>query len=351
MPHPVLEAAAQFRALALAREQAASTALTRAYGRVYLRLDADIRALSEAVAGLENPTPDEIRRLGALQALQRQIVAEVDRYAASADTRLVADVRTSMAAGVSDSRDLVLAHFDREWAAANGIQLSSDTVGGLRAGWQRVPVESVETISGMTGTGSPLRRALTERLGAAVALDLADRLVEGIALGRNPRDIFREGMAQGLTWSLSTVRTAQIYAYREATRANYRANRDVVSGWKWKATFDGRTCASCLAQHGTLHSVDEVLNDHHQGRCTMIPVVPLAQQLGIPEPDMGDAETWLRGRTEAEQRAQLGPGVWKEWSAGRVGLRDLSTTYVDPIYGEMRRAPTLAMVLQMVGMP
>jgi hypothetical protein len=346
MPHPVLDAARAFRAQAMARELAASTALTRSYGRVYQRLGAELRALEDVVNGLENPTPDQIRRLGALQALQRQVAAEVGRYATAADTRLVSEVRASMAAGVSDSRALVLANFDREWAAANGITLDLEQVSRLRAGWTRVPVEAVESLSGMVSPASPLRRALVDRLGAAVAQQVADTLVEGIALGRNPRTIFREGMAQGLTWSLSTVRTAQMYAYREATRANYQANRDVVSGWRWKATFDGRTCMSCLAMHGTLHTVDEVLNDHHQGRCTAIPVVPLAQQMGIPEPDLGDAQTWFLKRTEAQQKAQMGPGMWEEFNAGRVGFKDLSTTYIDPVYGMMRRPPTLRDVMQ-----
>jgi hypothetical protein len=347
MPHPVLEAARRFRTQALAREQAATAALTRAYGRVYQRLEVDLRALNEAVGGLENATPDQIRSLAALQALQRQIADEVGRYATQADAKLVAEVRTCVQAGLHDSEQLVLAHFDRAWLEANGLQLSSDPAGAIRAGWGRLPVEAVETMSGMVAPHSPLRLALVDRLGSAVAQRVADALVEGIALGRNPRAIFREGMAQGLTWSLSTVRTAQLYAYREATRANYQANRDVVSGWRWRATFDARTCVSCLAMHGSLHGVDEVLNDHHQGRCGMIPVVPLARQLGIPEPDLGDAEAWLRGRTETEQKAQLGPGVWAEWSAGRVPFGALSTTYSDPVYGDMRRAPTLEQVAAM----
>jgi hypothetical protein len=309
MPHPVLDAARAFRAQAMQREQAATAVLTRAYGRVYQRLDTDLRALEESIAGLENPTPDQIRRLGALQALQRQVADEVGRYATSADARLVSEVQASMAAGGRDARDMVLAHFDREWADANGIALNTEQVSRLRAGWTRVPTEAVETMTGMTAPGSPLRRVLVERLGPAVAQQVADTLVAGIALGKNPRAIFREGMAQGLTWSLSTVRTAQLYAYREATRANYQANRDVVSGWKWRATFDGRTCASCLAMHGTLHGVDEVLNDHHQGRCLLPGQMVLTRrgQVPIELVRVGDEVFTHRGRWRAVQKTMQRP--------------------------------------------
>ena len=67
--------------------------------------------------------------------------------------------------------------------------------------------------------------------------------------------------------------------------------------------------------HGTVHSVDEVLNDHHAGRCAAIPIVPLAARLGIPEPDLGDAEQWLRSQPESVQQMMLGKGVYEGYTA------------------------------------
>jgi hypothetical protein len=345
MPHPVLDAAIRFRAQALARERAAATQLVRAYGQVYRNLDPQIRALEEVVRTLEAPTPAQVQRIAALRVLKEQTAEQINRYAAYADVQIAGEVRANMAAGLADSEALTLANFDPEWLRANGVRLSRDVQGAVRASWTRVPVEAVEQAVGMTAADSPLRAALVNRLGETVAQQMADALVTGIALGRNPRVIARQAMGAGLNYSLTTARTAQLYAYREASRASYQANRDIVSGWRWMATLGPRTCASCLAMHGTLHSVDEVLNDHHAGRCVAVAVVPLAARLGLPEPDLGDAEAYLRSQPERVQREQMGAGIWEEWRSGRVQLRDLTTTYDDRVYGTMRRAPTLEQVL------
>lgn len=341
MPHPVLDAANRFRAQALARERAVAVQLARAYGQVYRSLDPSIRALEEAVRGLENPRPVDIMRLGALRTLQAQVVEQVNRYAIYADTTIAGQMPVNIAAGLNDSRLLVESYFDPEWLRANGLRLNSDVPAAIRASWVRVPTESVETMLGMMQPDSPLRSALVNRLGTVVADQMRDALVSGIARGLNPRAIVRDAAGQGLTISLTTARTAQLNAYRYATAANYQANRDIVSGWRWLASLGPRTCASCLAMHGTIHPVDEPLNDHHNGRCTAVPIVPLATKLGLPEPDIGNAETYLRGLPEAAQKAQLGPGVWEEWNSGRVKLSSLTTTYEDSVWGTMRRAPTL----------
>ena len=50
MPHPVLDAADQFRRQALAREREAATRLVQTYGRVYRNLQAQQTALEQALA-------------------------------------------------------------------------------------------------------------------------------------------------------------------------------------------------------------------------------------------------------------------------------------------------------------
>ena len=73
----------------------------------------------------------------------------------------------------------------------------------------------------------------------------------------------------------------------------------------------------------------------------MIPIVPLAAKLGIPEPEIGDAEQWLKAQPESVQQEMLGKGVYDGYKAGKWGLKDLTTTYEDHVYGTMRRPPTL----------
>jgi hypothetical protein len=341
MPNPVLDLAATFRAQALQRERAAATQLVRAYGQVYRNLDPQIRALEEALRGIENPRPVDIQNLASLRVLKEQTIEQVNRYAAFADTTIADQVQANIAVGLRDSEALVQAHFDPEWLRANGLRLNTDVQGAIRASWVRVPSEAVETLVGMTQPDSPLRQALVSNLGDTVAQQMVDALVTGIATGKNPRVIARQVMGAGLNYSLTTARTAQLWAYREASRANYMANSDIVSGWRWSASLSARTCASCLAMHRTVHPVDEVLNDHHNGRCSAIPIVPLAARLGIPEPDMGDAEQWLKAQPESVQQKMLGKGVYEGYKGGKWGLKDLTTTYEDSVYGTMRRPPTL----------
>lgn len=297
---------------------------------------AEVTALVDSLGAFGRPpTIDEIRQMAALDVLARQTREAVDIYARLADDIMTDAMSAEIAAASVESEALTLAYFETLPNVASQIS----------AGWVRLPTAQVETLLGMTQPYSPLHSALVNRLGPAVAEHMIDRMVQGIAQGKNPRVIARQVMGEGLTWSMNTVRTAQLNAYRYATRENYRANRDVVAGWRWLATLDNRTCISCLVMHGTVHGVDEVLNDHHQGRCSPIPIVPLALELGIPEVNVPSAEAWLRRKSEAKQQEIMGKGIWQEWQAGRVNWRDLTTTYLDPVYGTMRKAPTLRQVV------
>jgi hypothetical protein len=330
MPHPVLDAANRFKAEARRREASAMRQLAEAYAQSNRQLRAEILAVVESVRGRE-PTLGETHRLASLQVLARRTQEEVDKFASTATGIMDDVIREEIERGTQDSEALVRAYFTVDDAAGQAIT----------AGWTRLPTEAVESLIGMTQSYSPLHTALQNRLGSAVAEQMIDQMVQGIARGKNPRAIARQVMGEGLTWTMTTVRTAQMNAYRYASHENYKANRDVVSGWKWLATLDARTCVSCLAMHGSTHGVDEVLNDHHNGRCVPIPLVPRATELGIPEPDVPSAEEWFRRRTEAQQREQMGAGKWALWQQGQIGFGDLTSTYQDPVYGTMRREPSL----------
>lgn len=335
MPHPVLDAANLFRQAARRRETAVMRQLAQAYADANREIRAEVRALVEAArAQGRNLTTDEVRRMASLDVLARRTLEVVGEYARYADSVMVNAMLAEIAAAQTEQAALVATYFEHFPEVQRAVM----------AGWTRLPTETVETLIGMTNPASPLHSALTHRLGRAVADQMIERMVLGIAQGRNPRDIARQVMGEGLTWTMTTVRTAQLNAYRYAARENYRANRDVVSGWRWMATLDNRTCISCLVMHGTIHGVDEVLNDHHNGRCAPIPIVPRATDLGIPEVTLPSAEAWIQRKSEAVQQEIMGVGIWGEWNAGRVKWRDLTTTYLDPVYGTMRKAPTLRQV-------
>jgi hypothetical protein len=211
--------------------------------------------------------------------------------------------------------------------------------------WQSLNPEAVNSLLGFLADDSPLMTGLREKLGPAVADQVGQKLFEGIALGYNPRKvaaIIQKELGQGLTWTLRTARTAQLYAYREATRASYLANPEIVKGWEWRSARDNRTCMSCLSLDGTHHKPDERLADHHNGRCSLLPDTVTYRDLGLkvaePPPVVGDTgEAWFRGQSEAQQRAQMGPGKHDAWKAGKFKFGDLSSLAdPDPVYGRMR---------------
>lgn len=196
----------------------------------------------------------------------------------------------------------------------------------------------------MLAVGSPLYERL-QIYGAYHAQQIADALKRILADGVGTREGARTiaeilravelALANPLADALRLTRTALLYAQREATRLNYLANSDVISGWQWFATLDDRVCMSCVVMHGTIHSLDETLQDHHNGRCAMIPIV------GEPVLDSDAGIQWFESLSEVQQKAMLGVGKFDAWKAGNFDLPAVSVVYNDSVYGDMRREATL----------
>lgn len=196
----------------------------------------------------------------------------------------------------------------------------------------------------MLAVGSPLYNRL-QIYGAYHAEQIADALRKALASGIGTREgakpiaeilrIIELAIANPLADALRLTRTALLYAYRESTRLNYIANSDVVSGWQWSAELDDRVCMSCVVMHGTIHSLDETLNDHHNGRCAMIPIV------GEPIISTDAGIQWFNSLSEAQQKAMMGKGRFEAWKDGKFDLPDISSVYNDEVYGDMRRETPL----------
>jgi hypothetical protein len=342
MPHPVLDAAERFRRAALARERETATRLVQTYGRIYRNLNAQQTALEQSLTAIqaagEQVGRSQAARLDAVRSLLNQVADEIGRWGQYADTEVSQAAQREILAGLGDSRNMVQAYFT-----------SPNAQRAIAASFDMLPAEQIETMLGFLGQDSPLHINLTTQFSDAVVQQLEESLIDGIALGYNPRKVAREivrrGLGVGLNWALTTARTAQLWSYREATRANYMANSDVVSGWIWYAQLDDRVCLSCVAQHGSRHGNDEVLNDHHNGRCVAIPDVPLARRLGIQLPEIQPGTEWFEGLPAAEQERRMGPAMYGAWRAGEFRLSDLTVEYEDGTYGTMRREQSLSGLL------
>lgn len=302
MPEPdIYDIADDFRRAMLARERAAASEMVHYYGEVWKRilirldaLDAEYRAIKESGGKVSGSWIYEWNRL---KSLRGQVEREVADFARFVEERI--------------KEGQLFAVHEAEAAAERmgeiaGLRASAARPygGGVFVAWNRLPTSAVESMVGTLQDGSPLRdllNALPNDAGAVVA----DRLVQGLALGKNPRSIAREirkGLGENLVRALRISRTEVMRSYREATRQSYQANSDVVAGWVWLSALNERTCPACWAMHGTEHKLDERLDDHPQGRCTMVPlfkgetkVVPT----GVEE---------FEKLTDEKKLAVLGPG-------------------------------------------
>lgn len=337
MPHPVIDAAERVRRDILNREAATTRRLTDAYGRAYQRMQTQIAALEEQLATAGELSRAKAANLATLRSLRNQVIDEVGRFAVFAEQEISLGAATAIERGLEDALALSQAYFTTQ-----------PSLDALSAAWRVLPADQVETMIGFLGPDSPLHTSFVSQLGESVAARMEDALLDGIALGRGPRQIaaiVRRELGQGLTWSLNTVRTAQVWSYREATRASFIANSDIVDGWTWYAQLDNRVCMSCVAKHGSKHPVDEVLNDHHSGRCVALPNLPLAKSLGIKQPEIQPGEVWFTGLPQAQQRGLMGPAKFAAWRDGAFAFNQLSQPYDDPVYGDMLREASLIGIL------
>ncbi len=145
-------------------------------------------------------------------------------------------------------------------------------------------------------------------------------------------------------------------AHREATRASYQANSDIVKGWIWHSAADERTCTACWAMHGTEHRLDEILDDHPNGRCAMVPKTKtwadIGKQYGIDLSNVPDTNpeiepgVLLFDKLPAEKQIKiLGLAKWAAWKDGQFTLSDLVGQTESTIWGTHRYEKSLVQLL------
>jgi len=318
MPYPqdVLDAAAQYQA-ALERQDAAALArLARAYNDAYQRIKGKLDTLLLDTAG-RDLTTGEVTRMAQYRSMLAQIGVELrDMEALTRDiTRQLADL--GIETGRRNAGDYI------------SILASGETK--ISADFMRLPSGAIKTMLGFLSDDSPLYKGIAGI--SEHAPEIASALVQGIAQGRNPTQIagiLTRTWGMQLTSSMKTARTAMLWAHREASRATYAANGDVVKGWIWYAELDSDTCLSCVSMHGTEHPLDEPLDDHWNGRCVALPLT----MFGNPVEKNG--ETWFREQSEQRQREMMGGKRHAAWVEGKFEFGALSRQTDDAVFGHMR---------------
>ena len=318
MPPLIVDVAQAHRAALLAREQAAMQEQARRWLQVEQALDAQIDAATLQLIANGDFTISQAMRSRRWQSLMEQTRDELRRYENYLEPRIVDGQRDMITQAIQHSAQAID-------AAANGQ---------IVVPFNRLPVAAVESMVGLAGDGSPLRAVLDDAAGAG-ADALGRELVNGVALGLNPREVARRAMRLGLGQAFTRMqaisRTEQLRVYRITSLESY-ANSRVVVAYKRLSARDRRTCPACLFADGQQYPIEHGFDEHVQGRCTLIPVLA-----NVPPVRFETGQEWFRSQPEAVQREILGRGRFDLWQRGEATLDDMvSRDWSDAWGGSLR---------------
>jgi SPP1 gp7 family putative phage head morphogenesis protein len=195
---------------------------------------------------------------------------------------------------------------------------------------------------------SPLQETFA-RFGPDAAATITERITAGMAAGTNSRIIARQITRDlgGARWKAERiVRTEMHRAYRGATLDTYRANRQLLKGWRWSAALSVRTCPACLALDGRVFDLEEPSRNHPNCRCAISPLPKSWKELGY---DIDDTFTprpsgaeWFAKQPAAVQRRILGPAAYQAYTTGEVTLEDFVALHRSQTWGSAYRRGSLA---------
>lgn len=334
----IYEMAAQFqRELALS-QAAAQDQLLAAWERTYEAVRAEYQALLDGIAQAHADgrpvSPAWLYQEERLANAEAAAQAEVARYAREAQNATLS------------AEDAAVRASARHHAALGEEALSQ---ANLAASFVQVNPDNLKHLVGILADGSPLAD-LFASMARDVAEQARDALLRGIALGKGPAWMARQ-VAPALDMprhrAVTIMRTETQRVYREAARETYDANADVLEGWVWTATLTSRTCAACIAMHGTIHPVTEHLDGHPRCRCAMVPRTKSWADLGMDpslddrRPQVESGTDWLEAQPIRTQKAILGQGKWAQWKGGQITLDDVVARTHDRDWGTMRRERSL----------
>lgn len=297
--------------------------LKAAYKRTLDTLQPYAKELADKAKELADKGDLNAQRLrdGGLSRLLQQVERELAKYAVL--------IENSAQTAQDRAQELGLVY------AKDSIAWQSQLVARI---WADPNPEALKNLIGYTERDA--FKSGIAKFGENAAMKLSDILLAGVSLGKNPRTIstiIANFFGIPYSWAENTIRTVQAWSFRTASHAAYSNNADVVAGWVWWATLDSRTCISCIAQHGKQFKHGDILNDHHRGRCTPVPVVKGAKWLASVQ----TGEDWFKAQPDSVQASIMGKGMHEHWRKGGFGFGDIPAKYTDPVYGEMLRPKTL----------
>ncbi|HZT60998.1 MAG TPA: phage minor head protein [Pyrinomonadaceae bacterium] len=339
----IFDLAERFKRRLIARERRSASEMVRVYARAWDTIREQLgqltRQMDEARSKGEQVSPSWLFRRDRLEALLVQVEEQINKFGQYADKKITGEQAEAIAAARADAGQLMSASL-------------GETPAGVEISFTQLPVGAVENMAGFLSDGTPLRRLL-DQLGPTTSRAVRDALIQGVTLGHGPRKIARavkEEMGGSLTRALKISRTEVIRAYRETSYQTYQKNADVLGGWVWLCTMSARSCPACIAMNGTVHTLDERLDDHVNGACTMVPQTKSWEELGFhgiedTRPQIESGEDWFARQDEETQRRVLGDAGLAAYKDGAVKLKDFVGVRHSAQWGSMRYAKSLREVL------
>lgn len=327
------------RAARLAADTRTARELARGYGTSWRRIRGQLSLLlteiEQAKRRGEHIDQAWLARHGHVETASRTAVAETRTFVDLSKRTIDRATLAAYQAGALDAATLV----------------RSSLPPGLP--WQpAMPVDETVRVAQAMRPGAPLGQLLDQLPGHA-AEAARGTLIEGVALGHGTRRIaadLKQAFAGNLVRALRISRTETIGAYRRSAIARYQSASNVVTEWVWVASLSARTCAACIAQHGSRHPLDEAFASHPACRCSPAPVSRSWAELGfadIPETrlDVESGETWFARQPATTQKQILGPGKHTAYIEGRIALTDLVEPTSSPVWGAGLRERSLRAAL------
>lgn len=332
----IQQTAQQNRKRLLAHDAEVAKHLQAQYHQLYPAIQHQIDVLmAKLQAAQESDTfsPSWLYEQQRLQTLLHTIQTQVDHYG-------------SIARGVVSSA--------QSWAAQQGTEaaqslLHATVPKGVKWSFGVVPPKVItEQMMNVTGD-SPLAK-LFATFGDDAAAKAKSTLILHTSLGSHPSVLARQ-LRQDLQIPLqrATVmsRTSALNAYRSAHAETFRANSDILSGWRWTATKSANTCAACLAMDGQVFDLDTDMSTHPQCRCIQSPIskgwADILDSVGIDGSDIEDVNSpttwqtgseWFAEQDAATQRSIIGSDAGMALiQSGDATLDDFLGTSEDDTWG------------------
>jgi SPP1 gp7 family putative phage head morphogenesis protein len=323
----LLELAMQARDAVLKRDAAALERLVNAYAAIFKKAEGEMLALVDVIqAKGGSMSKGQIQRLAQYKNLLSVVEDEVNKFGGYLQISARTEAEALIAQATRDAKILI--------AQALGGGIDQAKIASL-------PPNTIETLLGFLDQDGTLWKYWSKGDAGKEAADAVARVIfENIGMGRNPlawKNALQTVMGSTLTSALKTARTVQLWSYREANRANYIANADVVVKWQWVAKLDTSTCAACVSLHGTVYETSEPMEGHWNCRCTLVPVTVLNPKAE----DIEKGESWFANQSEATQKAILGPGKYAAWKDGQFKFSELAQHADDAVFGKMWRETPL----------